>query len=267
MNVIEDIKNRFESFFNNDSENVAKVGRYGRHALKKRKTDNWRYQYEPGKELPSTENMSESQKYDIYSNIVDKHGSAKAKKQLDHGEKVALSLRVETNPDVNGGKGQYDDRIVLLWKDANGVGHIREYTANVDPSGQYEDGGPYCRKPDGEDYAEEDGHGDGRDDLGRLVEGTYTYNKSSYLGEAAFFSTSDQLVERDVDHNGVFDDDAMCPRGNYDMYIHIGGENNTYSAGCFTMPPEEHSEFFETIGNQEKLTNVVVNMKVAQWHS
>jgi len=31
------------------------------------------------------------------------------------------------------------------------------------------------------------------------------------------------------------------------MHIHIGGINNTWSAGCQTLPPDEHARFFATL--------------------
>jgi LysM repeat protein len=207
----------------------------------------------PGK-LPDTKNLSDSQKFDLYESILKQQGSQKAEQSLSRGEKVALSLRVETSTHVNAGNGQYDDRMVLLWKDSNGGKHVQELNANLDPSGQYEHRGAYERKPMGSDV-----NGDGRLDQGRLAEGTYTFRRGSYRGKDAFLSSSDQVVDRDVNHNGLFDDNRQSPKGNYGMHIHIGGSNNTYSAGCLTLAPSEHSRFFSTVGGQSSLTNVVVD--------
>jgi LysM repeat protein len=207
----------------------------------------------PG-ELPDTQGMSESEKYDYYAGVIDQHGDESAKSKLAQGEKVALSLRVETHTHANAGNGQYDDRMVLVWQDSNGTKHVKELQANLDPSGQYEHGGAYGRKAVGVDI-----NGDGRLDQGRLAEGTYNFQRGAYRNKDAFLSTSDQVAERDVNHNGLFDDNRNSPRGNYGMHIHIGASNNTYSAGCLTLSPEEHSKFFNTIGNQSSLTNVIVN--------
>ena len=48
-----------------------------------------------------------------------------------------VALRVETDADINSGKGAYDDRMVMLWQDENGTKHVREYKANTEPSAQY----------------------------------------------------------------------------------------------------------------------------------
>jgi LysM repeat protein len=207
----------------------------------------------PGK-LPDTSQLSEAKKYDLYSNIINQHGSEKAKQQLANGEKVALSLRVPTNTRANAGNGTYDDRMVLVWKDSKGGKHVRECQANLDPSGQYEHKGPYGRKSIGADI-----NGDGRLDQGRLAEGTYSFQRGSYRGKDAFLSSVDQVAERDADHNGRFDDNKQSPRGNYGMHIHIGGKHNTYSAGCLTMSPSEHKKFFNAVGNKRQLTNVIVD--------
>jgi LysM repeat protein len=211
--------------------------------------------FTPGK-LPDTKGLNESQKFDLYAGILKQQGTQKSSDSLARGEKVALSLRVETSTRVNAGKGQYDDRMVLLWQDSKGGKHVQEFQANLDPSGQYEHRGTYERKPMGSDI-----NGDGRLDQGRLAEGTYIFRHGTYQGKAAYLSSSDQVAERDVNHNGKFDDNKSSPKGNYGMHIHIGGTNNTYSAGCLTLAPSEHSRFFNTVGKQSSLTNVLVDTR------
>jgi LysM repeat protein len=207
----------------------------------------------PG-QLPNTQGLSESQKHDLYAGYINQYGNSAAKADLAAGRKVVLSLRVDTNTNANQGKGLYDDRMVMVWQDKNGVKHAKEFKANTDPSGWYEDGGQYSRKPMGQDV-----NGDGRADQGRLADGTYRYTAGTFLGARAMMSSNDQVAQRDVNHNGKFDDRVTSPRGDYGMHIHIGENNRTGSAGCFTLAPSEHGRFFDTLGGQGSLNNVVVN--------
>jgi LysM repeat protein len=210
-------------------------------------------QVTPG-QLPKTDGLSEAQKYDLYAGYINQFGSAGARQDLADGKKVALSLRVDTDTRANQGNGVYDDRMVLVWQDAAGNKHVQEFKANTDPSGQYEPGGPYSRKPMGADYG-----GDSRGDQGRLADGTYAYTRGTFMGAAAYLSGADQVTQRDTNHDGKFNDGVTTARSDYGMHIHIGGQNNTYSAGCFTLQPGEHGRFFDTLGGQNNLRNVVVN--------
>jgi N-acetylmuramidase/LysM domain len=210
----------------------------------------------PGK-LPDTKGLNEARKHDLYAGYIKQFGNSAAKQDLANGRKVVLSLRVDTLVNANQGKGAYDDRMVMLWIDKAGGKHAQEFKANTEPSGQYEDGGKYMRKPVGANYG-----GDKRGDLGRLIDGTYHYQGTgTFLGAKAFWSTGDQVSERDTNHNGRFDDGVKTPRQDYGMYIHRGGADNTWSAGCQTLPPAEHDRFFSTLGGQNSLNYVLVNTK------
>lgn len=210
-------------------------------------------QITPGK-LPNTAGMSESHKHDLYANYINQFGNATAKTDLQNGKKVALSLRVDTNTNANQGKGLYDDRMVLVWQDKSGVKHAQEFNANTEPSGWYEPGGQHARDSVGADF-----NGDGRGDQGRLADGSYRYTVGNFLGARALMSGNDQVTQRDTNHNGKFDDGVTSPRSDYGMHVHIGNTDRTGSAGCLTLPPSEHAEFFDTLGNQNSLSNVVVN--------
>lgn len=210
-------------------------------------------QITPG-QLPNTAGMSESHKHDLYANYINQFGNSTAKADLQNGKKVVLSLRVDTNTNANQGLGHYDDRMVLLWQDKNGVKHAQEFNANTEPSGWYEPGGRYSRNPVGADF-----NGDGRGDQGRLADGSYRYTVGAFLGARALMSSNDQVTQRDTNHNGKFDDDVTSPRSDYGMHVHIGSSNRTGSAGCLTLPPSAHAGFFDTLGGQNLLSNVVVN--------
>jgi hypothetical protein len=198
--------------------------------------------------------MTPQQRYAHYADIVRAHGDAGAQADLAAGRRVVLALRQDTDTRANQGRGVYDDRMVVLWQGADGRGQAVELRANTDPSGQYEDGGPFMRRAVGGNYG-----GDARGDQGRLAEGTYVHTRGSFLGERAMLGGNDQVTERDTDHDGRFDDGVVTARGSYGMHIHIGGEHNTYSAGCLTLPPAEHARFFDALGGQNTVRTVVVD--------
>lgn len=204
--------------------------------------------------LPDTAGLSPQQRYEHYAAIVREHGDAGAQADLAAGRRVVLALRQDTDTRANQGRGVYDDRMVVLWQGADGRGQAVELRANTDPSGQYEDGGPFMRRAVGGNYG-----GDARGDQGRLAEGTYVHTRGSFLGARAMLGGNDQVTERDTNHDGRFDDGVVTPRGSYGMHIHIGGEHNTYSAGCLTLPPAEHARFFEALGGQNTVRTVVVD--------
>ncbi len=207
----------------------------------------------PG-QLPDTAGLTEAQRFDLYAGQVRQFGDAGAQADLAAGRRVLLSLRTDTDTRVNQGRGQYDDRMVVLWQGADGSKHAVELRANTDPSGQYEDGGRYMRRAVGGDFG-----GDGRGDQGRLADGTYRFTRGTFQGAVALMAGTDQVTQRDTNHNGRFDDGVTTARGGYGMHIHIGGQSNTYSAGCLTLPPAEHARLFEALGSQNNVRSVVVN--------
>jgi LysM repeat protein len=208
---------------------------------------------QPG-QLPDTAGLNEGQRYDLYAAQVERFGDAAAKADLAAGRRVVLALRNDTHTRINQGQGAYDDRMVVLWRDADGTRHAQELRANTEPSGQYEPGGPFMRRAVGGDYG-----GDTRGDQGRLVDGTYTFTRGTFLGAQALMAGNDQVTERDTNHNGRFDEGVRTPRGDYGMHIHIGGRTGTGSAGCLTLPPAEHTRLFEALGGQNTVRSVVVN--------
>lgn len=208
---------------------------------------------EPGR-LPDTAGLTEGQRFDLYAAQVQQHGDAAVQADLAAGRRVILALRNDTATRINEGRGAYDDRMVVLWRDAAGQGHAVELRANTEPSGQYEPGGPYTRRAIGGDY-----NGDGRGDQGRLADGSYAFTRGSFLGARALLAGNDQVTERDTNHNGRFDDGVRAARGDYGMHIHIGGQGNTGSAGCLTLPPAEHARLFEALGSQNTVRAVVLN--------
>lgn len=189
--------------------------------------------------LPRTEGMTNAQKFALYADYVQRFGSDKAKADLAAGRVVILGLRTETNTRTNNGQGAYDDRIVTLRKLPNGQFQVTELRANTEPGSQYEDGwSGRTRQRMGVDS-----NGDGRLDLGRLVDGTHEYMRANAGpdfgptqpdGNNILMPTTSRPVVRDTNHDGRFDERDRN-RHSFEgrtMYFHRGGVNNPYSAGC-----------------------------------
>ena len=182
--------------------------------------------------MPSTKGMSEAQKYELYSGYVNAYGDAQAKADLAAGKQVILGLRTETSLNANGGKGAYDDRIVVLQKGDK----VQEFAANTEPSAQYD--GRY-----GSDF-----NGDGRKELGRIAEGTVTFQKSasSSLGNV-LRPTESHAIQRDTNPDGRIDDSDAKGKGvstDNSFLFHAGGNSNTGSAGCQTLKPGDFQAFW-----------------------
>lgn len=124
-------------------------------------------------------------------------------------------------------------------------------------------------KVDGQDI-----NADKRKDPGRLAAGTYKMQNAgaeTFLGAKYLKSSNDQVAQRDVNHDGRFTSadtwskdgaDQSTHSGNFAMYIHRGGKDNTWSAGCQTLPPTDHSSFFKTIHKkQTEYYYVLVNLE------
>jgi peptidoglycan hydrolase-like protein with peptidoglycan-binding domain len=198
--------------------------------------------------LPDTSEMTQAQKFDHYATMIEQNGG---RVNNEPNQRNIAALRVETDADVNGGKGAYDDRMVMLWQDEDGTKHVREYKANTEPSAQYR--GRYG----------EDANRDGSIDQGRLPAGHYEYEigRSSTLGNV-MRPTKSVNAERDTNHDGLFNDGAFASAGK-SMLIHSGGTSNTASAGCQTMSPSEYGRFWSDInasGNPGKVGYTVIHM-------
>lgn len=226
--------------------------------------------------MPATQNLSESQKYDVYTDFISRNGNAKAKNDLANGQRVILGLRQQTNTRENNGMGAYDDRVVVMWKDKDGGKHVHEVlNANTEPASYYEDTAANRANPKRRGkITTTDANGDGRGDLGRLTEGTHEYSKSfaNHFGvnqEAGYNilrPTSANAIERDSNHDGNFSrQDASQNKRNLTdsatMYFHRGGRGAfTGSAGCQTMSQADFNQFWKSLGSQKTFQYVLVNV-------
>ena len=208
--------------------------------------------------LPNTAGMSDAQKYDLYAQRVNASGDANARTDLNAGKRVILGLRIDTRIDANHGRGLYDDRLVVLWKDANGTKHVQEVNAATEPSSVY------YSKGIGTDIDGKNGV-----ELGRLREGNLSFERgtSSKLGNVLRPSRAFPVV-RDTNHNMTIDSsDLTSAKGSDSFLFHKGGANNsingtayTGSAGCQTIPRSEWSNFWNALGDQNHFNYVLTNV-------
>ena len=174
--------------------------------------------------LPDTAGMGPREKYDLYASYVNTYGSDAAKADLAAGRQVILGLRDPSSLSASGGGGAYNDRVVVL---SPGGKTAREFSANTEPSSQYE--GRYGA----------DANGDGRKDLGQIDEGTIQFrrDRSANLGDV-LRPTGSHGIERDVNHDGrIADGEGRGGSTDRSFLFHSGGNTNTGSAGCQTMRP------------------------------
>lgn len=146
-----------------------------------------------------------------------------------------VGLRTNTPTTANGGAGSYDDRLAVVWKDSAGKPHVELLRYNTEPA---RDMAKYSA----------DVNGDGSADQGRLPAGSYEFAKSSWKHGFCLRPVRDYKVQRDMNHNGRWDDSARTGGGG-SMLFHGGGSSGTYSAGCQTFPPSEWSRFQRLIGS------------------
>lgn len=212
--------------------------------------------------MPDTGNLSEQQKYDVYSSIVETRGTSSARDSLDAGDRVILGLRAETNTLANKGQGLYDDRLVVLARDAGGSVHVQEFNrASTEPTAQYDanqkaNPDVTYRRAEGDDVT-----GDGVPELGRLGQGTTELIETTHANprsagtsfslrpSAAAVADGAGRVERDSNHDGLFNGDDVNGTAdlNNTFKIHSGSRANTDSAGCTTLYPDDFRSFRDAV--------------------
>lgn len=206
--------------------------------------------------MPDTKNRADAEKYDMYSQFFMRYGvNVNA---LDPGARVLLGLRITSNTRTRAGAGEYNDRLVVVWRDEGGAKHVKEFVANTEPSSRYEDT-PENRKIRPGKITKVSADGDRRGDLGCLPDGLYNYkrDKSGTFGDV-LRPISDIFVVRDVDHDGDFDaaDQAASVRemlNSHDSILfHKGANSFTGSAGCQTLQPAEFAKFWAALGGQSR---------------
>lgn len=214
-----------------------------------------------------TSALSQAQQHDVYGSMVALRGNSAAQEAMETQDRVILGLRKETRTTARRGQGEYDDRIVVLWRDAEGQGHVREFLeTTTEPSAQYD--GHAKTTPASPGFADvitrtktegEDVDADRVRDMGRLAEGTTEMRQTTHprfempddfslRPTRAAVAEGSNRVERDTNGDGWFD--ARDVNGVQDLNntfkIHRGGNENTYSAGCQTVR-YEYDAFVATV--------------------
>lgn len=215
-----------------------------------------------------TADLSQAQQHDVYGSIVAIRGDTAARDAMATQDRVILGLRNEDRTTENRGQGVYNDRIVVLWTDAHGSKHAREYNdATTEPTAQYDGHAKTTPASPGFDHVSartktegEDVNGDRIRDMGRLAEGTTEMRATThpYHGHpdefalrpsASALAAGANRVERDSNGDGWFD--ARDTNGVQDLNdtfkIHRGSSRNTDSAGCQTIGGGRYDDFIDTV--------------------
>lgn len=169
--------------------------------------------------------------YEYFKNLVKAQGGAF---KTGPNQFNLVGLRTNTPTTANGGNGSYDDRLAVVWKDAQGRPRVELLRYNTEPARNMS-------------RYSADVNGDGRADQGRLTDGSYEFVKSSWKHGFCLRPVRDYRVQRDMNHNGRWDDSARTGGGG-SMLFHSGGSSSTGSAGCQTFPPSEWARFQRLIG-------------------
>ncbi|MET0122704.1 MAG: hypothetical protein ABW124_16830 [Candidatus Thiodiazotropha sp. 6PLUC9] len=215
-------------------------------------------------EMPNTTGLTEQQKFEVYSSIVQTRGDTTALNDLKSGNSVVVGLRSENSTLENSGRGVYDDRIAVISREANGTVHVEEFfRVSTEPTAQYD--ANLANHPDNR-YRRAEGDdvtGDGVPDQGRLAspqtiqmyEDTHRNPASAGGTDFALRPTQQAVsqgqggVERFTAGNGYIDnsDPAAISDLNRTFKIHSGSRTNTDSAGCTTIHPDDYMRFENSV--------------------
>ncbi|WP_341209045.1 LysM peptidoglycan-binding domain-containing protein [uncultured Sphingomonas sp.] len=187
-----------------------------------------------------------------FAKIVETSGDARARADLAAGKQVLVAIRTDSTTGARNGQGEYNDRFALLSRAADGSYRAQMFDGNTEPAGKY------AARGYGVDV-----NGDGRKELGRLIEGSYRYELQSgtFAGNRFFRATETQQALRDSNHDGRFTAADTVDRSGAgrSMLIHQGGNGTTGSAGCQTLNPADFAALLKGLGAQHSFSYVLVN--------
>lgn len=187
----------------------------------------------------ATDGMNEAQKYDYYANLIRQQGG---QVNAAPGHRSIVGVRKEDQR-----QNAYDDRMAVIWKDDAGRPQVREFQANMESIQRYQ--GRFGN----------DVNGDGSKDLATLSAGTHEFGRewSGQYGNI-LRPTSTTSVMRDTDRDGRGDTLDRSGAGR-SILFHKGGWNDTGSAGCQTMKPDDFDRFWGALGGQNRFSYTVVD--------
>lgn len=192
-----------------------------------------------------TNNMTETQKFDHYKQIAELGGG---QVNPEPGARSIVGIRNPTSIDAGlvdkktlNSKGVYDDTLAVLWTEKDGTKRVQEFRnqATVDPARKFTE------------TSSQDVDHNGYKDGGRLLPGFYKYEKSTRdVGEGedkrtepALRPVNDVPVERDLDGDGLFNDNYSDTKSGKTILIHTGYKSETGSAGCQTIEKSQWDRF------------------------
>jgi hypothetical protein len=197
-----------------------------------------------------TEGMTDDQKYDHYKELITAGGG---KFNDAPNARNIVSVRNPSTLDVRDGKGEYNDQMAVVWKDAEGKTHVEEFVGNTDPN-------RFWSKTDSRDV-----DGDGVKEAGRLPAGFYEYKVDQRTlkkdgvehVENALRPANDVDVERDMNHDGVFNDGGQLSSAGQSILFHNGkGNYDTGSAGCQTIKKDDWDRFWKAASEGSNQANI-----------
>lgn len=204
-----------------------------------------------------TDGMTEDQKYDHYKDLIQAGGG---KFNDAPNARNLVSVRNPDSLDARDGKGEYNDQMAVVWKDTDGKTHVEEFVGNTDPN-------RFWSKSDSRDV-----DGDGTKEAGRLPAGFYEYKVDQRTlkkdgvehVENALRPVNEVFVERDMNHDGVFNDGGQLSSADRSILFHNGkGNYDTGSAGCQTIKKDDWDRFWKAASegsNQENIGYTLVQV-------
>ncbi|MBI2373050.1 MAG: peptidoglycan-binding protein [Deltaproteobacteria bacterium] len=174
---------------------------------------------------------SEAEQYRHFEGIVRANGG-----EIRPGERHVLAIRgLDRNGQTHDGRSSHamNDSYAVLWKDANGNGHVRQFAGSTHPGQTRSSLSPDVNR-------------DGVGDVGRIREGTYRASANGdHNGAPSFHVTAGGSGRisgvRDTNHDGVFsaeEDRASRARGDTmsEILLHRPADNgNVRSIGCMNV--------------------------------
>ena len=198
---------------------------------------------------------TETEKFDHYKQLIEA-GGGKFNSETNAGNIVSVRTpdSVDTGHTIGDNKnkmGTFNDKIAVLWTDAEGKKHVKEVEGNVDPARYYSE------------TDSDDANDDGKRDAGRLQPGFWEYKVDQRTKDGV---TQDILrpvgtvmVERDMNQDGLFNDagtEGSLSSAGDSILFHPGGNRDTFSAGCQTIKEKDYAEFYKSVSERSNKENI-----------
>ncbi|MBX7099419.1 MAG: hypothetical protein K1X89_17020 [Myxococcaceae bacterium] len=207
--------------------------------------------------VPNTLGMTNDEKTQVYEKIFLEKASPDAKAAYERGEKVLLGVRHDTPVYANDGRGEFDDKFVVLQKPHDGQPQlVKEYRACLDPNTQYGNGirDNYDVKGKPENMGQYSTYHEGGtfsdpsvDAYSRISGGQTIRMQTGPDGRLYPPPGGGYQVDADLNGDGVFNDgfSKTNPKNGYEL--HGSAVGHTGSGGCVTVPFYQWDEFQKTI--------------------